>query len=79
GYYPYYATSAATSAATWCHVLPRGTTWLPRGSGDHHLTRALNGGQPPLTGGDRWSDGGRLWFATVDSRWPSLTTAVDHR
>ncbi|GKA48802.1 hypothetical protein Tco_0741760 [Tanacetum coccineum] len=39
------------SAATLCHV-------LPRGSGGHHLTRPLTGGQPPLTGGpavvDRW-------------------------
>ncbi|GKD28692.1 hypothetical protein Tco_1239470, partial [Tanacetum coccineum] len=31
---------------------------MPRGSGGHHLTRPLTGGQPPLTGGptvvDRW-------------------------
>ncbi|GKG37005.1 hypothetical protein Tco_0447178, partial [Tanacetum coccineum] len=76
GYYPLYATSVATSAATWCHVLPRGTTWLPHGSGGHHLTRPLTGGQPPLTGGPEVVD---RWSATVDSRLPPLIAAVDHR
>ncbi|GJW44960.1 hypothetical protein Tco_0073759 [Tanacetum coccineum] len=62
-----------------CHVLPRGTTWLPRGSGGHHLTRPLTGGQPPLTGGpavvDRWSGGGPV---VVDGGPPPLTV-VGHR
>ncbi|GKB94751.1 hypothetical protein Tco_0980888, partial [Tanacetum coccineum] len=61
--------------------LPRGTTWLPHGSGGHHLTRPLTGGQPPFTVGpavvNRWSDGGPVVVdGTVDRRWPPLTAAV---
>ncbi|GKA34819.1 hypothetical protein Tco_0721248 [Tanacetum coccineum] len=48
------------------HVLPRGTTWLPRGSGGHPLTRLLTGGQPPLTGGPRFGVRGNHWCIRFD-------------
>ncbi|GKB47530.1 hypothetical protein Tco_0898283 [Tanacetum coccineum] len=39
---------------------------------------SFTGGQPPLTGGpavvDQWIGGGPRWFATIDRRWPPLTT-----
>ncbi|GKF50799.1 hypothetical protein Tco_0147266, partial [Tanacetum coccineum] len=62
-----------------CHMLPRGTAWLPRNSGGHHLTQPLTGGQPLLIGGpamvDRWSGGG----PTVVDGGPPPLTVVGHR